>query len=186
MAEKTIKITLEDKIVVLTVDDGGARFDTEDILRIDYSNIVGELLTFPVIVNRIGILKAQADNAVRDKKFRCDIFEAELAEKFRKSLVTYEIQKGGTKKAKAPVLDAVNNAVKLDSGYQAIMNEYFRAKRNAEYVDSLYWSVKSKDDKLKALSHYVPKEFEKDIVEGVINGIKIKGIDKPFNSRRRS
>lgn len=182
---KTIKINLKDKIVILTVDDESA-IDTEDLLRIDRFNIAAELMTFAVWMNRVGILKAQADDAVRARKFECDIYEADMSEVFRKSLSTTEVGKGGVKKVKAPVLDAVKNAVLLDEEYQKKMKEYYRAKRNADYIDSLYWSIKFKGDNLKALNSHVPEDFEVELVENVINGIKIKGLDKPFKSGRRN
>ncbi len=185
--EKTIKIPLEDKIVTLTVDDGDGHLDTEDILRIDYSNIIGEMLTFPVIVNRIGILKSQMEASLREKKFEVDIYKANLAENLRKSLSKKDIGAGGLTKIKAPVKDSVDNAVTLDVGYQAKMRELFRVERNSQYVESLYWAVKSKDDKLRAIGgHIVPKEFEKEIVDGVINGIKIKGTNKAFKTSKSS
>lgn len=180
---KTIKIQLKDVIVLLKVDDESA-FDTEDLLKIDHHNLAGEQLTFAIWVNRVGILKAQADDQVRRKKFECEICEAELAEGFRKSLSSTRIEKGGVKKVIAPVLDAVNNAVKLDKTYQEKMSLYFRSKRNAEYIDAFYWGIRSKEAALKSLSTLIPRDFEIDLVEGVINGIKLQKADKPFSSKR--
>ena len=182
--EKTIKIQLENTTVILKVDDGNGEFDTEDILRIDYGNIVGELLTFPVIVNRVGILKAQVDNSVRKKKLSFDIFKADLTEHYRKSMSKMEVDAKGVKKWKAPVIDAVENAVKTDPKYKTEMESLFTVEKSAAYIDSLYWSTKSKDDKLKALSHHVPHDLE-EIVEGAVNGIKIKGLKKPFSSNNQ-
>ena len=48
-------------------------------------------------------------------------------------------------------------------------------KKACDYINSIYWSVKSKDDKLSVLMKGVtPEDFSKGIIEGVVNGFFIK------------
>lgn len=164
----------------LKVDDGGGEFDTEDMLKIDYGNIVGELLTYPVIVNRVGILRAESQDAVRRKKLEVDIYRADLAERYRMELSTMVTDSTGARKRKEPVRDAVNNMVEKDEGMKLKVGELHRAERDYDYIDAFYWAVKSKDTKLKAISQHIDMDMEKDIIIGVINGIEIKKTKKPF------
>ncbi len=183
MAKRIIKVNLDNSVVSLIVENPD-EFDTEDILRIDYSNIIGELLTFPVIVNRVGILRADAENRVRSKKLEVDIYRADLSERFRKELSSIKVDNSGTRKVVRPVNDAVNNTVEKDEGMRLKMNELMRAERDFAYIDSFYWGVKSKDSKLKAISGHVPMDFESDIVCAAINGVNVKKSEKPFGIKR--
>ena len=53
--------------------------------------------------------------------------------------------------------------------------EVIRLQKQRDIINSLYWAVKSKDDKLNRLTDKIrPEEFEKEIVESEINGIIIR------------
>ena len=55
-------------------------------------------------------------------------------------------------------------------------------QRDRDYINSLYWSAKSKDDKLNKLSEKLrPDDFNKEIIEGKLNGISIKSTNKLFS-----
>ena len=51
-------ITIGDKVYQLQFDDFDEEMDIDNLLRIDHSNLVGEMVTFPVFVNRFGNLLA--------------------------------------------------------------------------------------------------------------------------------
>ncbi len=181
MSSETIKIPFSDKIVILRIDEFDGDLDTDGLLKIDYSNILGEALTFPVLMNRIGMLRAQADNEMKEAKLSMDICWATLSESYRKDKSRIGTITGGIKKLHKPSKDEVENAVTTDDTYQAKQRSYFRSEKNYNYIDSLYWAAKSKDKKLDVISRsIVPEEFEKEIIEGVINGITIKSTEKVF------
>ena len=59
MEKKVVNIA--GKQYVLHVGEFDEDFQVEDFLKIDYSNLVGELVTFPIIENRIGLMLADAE-----------------------------------------------------------------------------------------------------------------------------
>jgi len=173
-----IKIPLENKIVVLKVTDFDGEIDVDDILKIDYSNILGEILTFPVLLNRLGLLLADAEDMVKHTKFDLEVYRAELKERYKKNLRKVD-GSGGAAKMKAPTNDEVEWSVLQDTGNNLKSKKLFKVEKYRDYLNSLYWSAKSKDDKLNKISEKLrPSEFEDEIMEGTINGIMIKCFDK--------
>lgn len=142
--------------------------DIESLLKIDYSNLVGELVTFPIIENRIGLMLADAESKVAEVKLNRDILEAKLREKYALSLAEGN---GG----KRPTVDAINAAILQDKGYQALLRSKISAEKARDYANSLLWSAKSKSSKLEKLSLTIQNnEIPDEILEGKVNGIVIK------------
>ena len=142
--------------------------NVEDLLKIDYSNLVGELVTFPIIENRIGLMLADAESKVAEVKLNRDILEAKLKEKYALSLADGN---GG----KRPTVDAINAAVLQDKGYQVLLRSKIAAEKARDYANSLLWSAKSKSSKLEKLSLTIQNnEIPDDVLEGRVNGIVIK------------
>lgn len=173
--KENIAIELPTKMVVLTLTAFDTDIDADELTNIQYYNIIGEILTFPVIMNRVGNLKADMEQAVAEAKLDFQIFEANMQEKKRKALTfIVEGPKGGTKTDK-PTKDEVENAVILTPEYKVKKKNLFQVQRNLAYVESLYWAAKSKDDKLNTLSAKLkPEDMEKEILEGSINGVLIQ------------
>lgn len=161
-----IVIELRTKMVVLNVLPFETDMNIDDILRIDYSNLVGEILTFPVILNRIMNLKAEMSNIVKESEIDLDVFEAELSEKKRKTLTANGVK---------TTIGEVANAVKTDATFISKQKLHFSKIKNLDYLDGLYWSAQSKSKLLEKISDKIrPDEFERDILEDAINGIMIK------------
>ena len=97
-------ITIGDKVYQLQFDDFDEEMDIDNLLRIDHSNLVGEMVTFPVFVNRFGNLLAEAESKVAEVKLNLEITEAKLKERLKAEL--QEVNGG-----KNPTVDALNNAV---------------------------------------------------------------------------
>ena len=149
------------------------------MLKIDYHNIVGEMLTFPVVINRVGVLRAELQNVLSKKKFEVDIYRAKLSEMFRKGALTAETDTAGNKKIKNPTVAYIENKVLIDDGYQKKYKELINAQRNFDFLDSLYWSCNAKNSKIDKISSKLkPEDFEKDILEGEINHVIIKKHNK--------
>lgn len=173
--QETVKIPLRDKIISLKINSFDTDVDVDDILKIDYANIMGEVLTFPVLMNRIGLLKAEQEEIVSYAKLDLEIYQAQLSEEKRKSLTQPELDSKGNQKMSKPTVAEVDNAVLLDKKFRVKKEAFFRKQRDMAYIESLYWAAKSKDDKLNKLSNQlIPSEHEGDILEGTINGILIK------------
>lgn len=160
------------KTVTITLPDfENAVFDMDAITNIDYSNIEGEVLTFSTVLNRIGILCSEIEKTYNEKKFETKVLESSLYEKYRKSLIS----KDDKDKIKYPSEAQIEAAINGDIEYQNAIKAELKAKRQYSDMNSFYWAAKSKDSKLDTFcKKIVPEEFEKNITEGVINGIKIK------------
>ena len=174
-----IVLHLNEKIVTLKISDTDLDIDVDDILKIDYNNILGEILTFPVIVNKIGLLRAELENKVNQEKFNLEVYSARLAELFRKNNLSTDIDKSGKKKIKSPTIQEIENAVLLDEGYQLRKKKFFNLKKNYDYLDSLYWACKDKSKKLDYCTTSIkPEDFENELISGSINNVMIKVKDK--------
>lgn len=167
MAAEKVAINLKgDKMAVLTIQSFDGEIDVEDLLKIDYSNILGEILTFPVVFNRIANLRAEAAHELAMMKFSKDALEAQLYEKHKNSL-TASGSKGSIKD--------VEMAVNRDRVFKLKMESLNQAQKNFDYCDALYWSAQSKDKKLDKLTDRMkPEDFETELLEGTINGVQIK------------
>jgi hypothetical protein len=175
-SEKTI-INLRTKTLVLEIKDfGGSNIEIEDLLQIDYANILGDIITFPVIFNRIANLKAEMDNILREEAFDQKVFEAQLYEELKKKLL------GLGEKATETAIDM---AVKRDPRWKVKSFEFFKVQKQADILDGLYWAAKSKSKMLEAVSMKIrPEDFEKEILADTINSVKIVAHKNHFEQRR--
>jgi hypothetical protein len=170
-----ILIQAGDKSIVLKMGDLGDVVDTDQLTSINYYNLYGETVTISALLNKVGILKAITEKEYEDKKLELDIYAARK----RKELRREASDNGGKMKVENEWIKltekSIDDAVILDKGWQVKIKNVALAKQNFEFVDSLYWSVKSKDTKLNVLTKgLTPEEFVNEIVEGKINTIFIK------------
>lgn len=180
------KVTIQqgEKVITLVFKEFDDEIDIDRLTFIDYSNLYNELLTIATLMNRVGLLKAEADNSYDAERLDLAIYEAQCAERYRKELV----QRSGDK-VKPATISQIENAVTLDEGVKLRRKKLLRLRKEAAYLDSLYWAVKSKEQKLNRIGekmNLTPEDFEREIVEGVWNGILIQ-TKKPLipDSRNR-
>lgn len=165
MARKTIK--LGDQLYTLSYQEFDDEVDIDELLSIDYSNLIGEMVTFPIIVNRVGLLLADAESKLSETKLNRDVMEAKVKERLRKEL----LEKNG----KAPTIDMVNDAMIQDAGYQAVYRKYIDAQKTRDYISSLFWSTKDKSGKLDKLSLTIQAgDIDEKLIEGTVNRVTIK------------
>ena len=152
----------------LLFDDFDEDMDIDSLLKIDYSNIIGELITFPVIVNRFGNLLAEAESRVSETKLNLEIFEAKTKERLRVELADAN---GG----KNPTVEALNNALLMNKGYQSLRKQFIEVQKTRDYINSIFWSAKDKSGKLDKLSLTVQNgEIPDSVIEGRVNNVLIK------------
>lgn len=165
-----VEINLENKIIKLHYQELDTDIDADDLTQIHSENLYGEIVTVSTLMNKIGILKADMENILNDYKLAVDVKKATLEDYYRKKLM---------RDTKKPTISEVENALLLDKSYQNKKKKQFRLMKELAYIDSLYWSIQSKDRKLSVLMKGItPQEFEREIVEGEINGIFIKKHEK--------
>ena len=164
MDKKIVKIG--DKTYTLLIKAFDDDVEVDDLLQIDYSNLIGELVTFPVIVNRIGIMLAEAESAVSEKKLNLEVFEAKMKERLRTQLAETN--------GKAPTVEALNNAVLQEPSYQAMRKGLINAQKTRDYLNSVFWSAKDKSDKISFLMRNYEISEDTKLSEQRLNGILIK------------
>lgn len=177
MSKEHVIIPFKDKMVKIIFEDFDEQIDVDELTTIDWTNLYAEIVTIPALMNRVGLWKAEAENQYSSFKLECDIYSAKQAEYYRKTLVTRSTDTKGNPKVKYPTKDQVDNAVLLDSGVVLKRKKLIRLKKEADYMDALYWAVKSKEMKINRISENMglsPEEFEKELVEGKFNGVIVR------------
>lgn len=165
---EVVKIPLRDKTIVLKSEEwSDIELDVDDITKIHYDNLYGEIVTISALYNKVGLLKAETDNEYEEYKLDCNIFEAQK----KKEIVSQKISLG----EKKPSISDLEDEVSLHPEVIKKRKRLLTLKKNCDYINALYWAIQSKDKKLSVLSKAVtPEEFENSIIEGKINEFYIK------------
>lgn len=175
MQEKLV-ITIGNKTFTLTFSPFDTDLDLDDLTSIHHENIYGELATISTLLNKVGLLKEDLEEAVKNHDLELSIYKADLFEMYRKNLSRRDpyVRKDGYKIVEPGTVEIENNVYK-DKGYQLKYKENIRIHKNLGYFNSFYWSLKKKSDILENLSkNTIPKEFQSGIITGTINTIMLK------------
>lgn len=160
--------------VTLTTNGFDGIVDVDRLTSIDYSNLYGEAVTVSALLNKIGLLRAEAEKTMSEKKLERDVYEAEKKRIWRREANT----NGGKFTVDGSEIKisekALDEALLLDEGYQDLSIEFIDAQRNFSMLDSLQWSIQDKSKKLNnMLKPVTPQEFVNDLVEGEVNSFLI-------------
>lgn len=170
MAKKIVNIGKD--TYTINFDEFEEDIDLEDLLKIDYSNILGEMLTFPIIVAKLGNMLADAESKVNEKKLNLDVLEAKLKEEYRLKLS--EANNG-----KNPTVDALNSAVLIDKRYEAFNKSLITAKKVRDYMLTIYLAAKDKSEKINKVFYQVqPSDIPDGVIEGRVNSTIVKKYNK--------
>lgn len=163
METKVIKIN--QSTYKLNIGEFADEVEIDDLLKIDYSNLVGEMITFPIILNRLGIMLADVESIVSEKKLSLEVNEAKIREKYELDFLA---------EGKKPTSDKLSAAVSMDKIYQMFKKAHIEAVKNRDYINSIYWAAKDKSGKLDKMSMSIQSADIADyILEGKVNGIII-------------
>lgn len=166
MKKKTISIG--ESTYILKFDEFDDEVDIDSLLRIDYSNLIGEMLTFPTVVAKIGNMLAEAESVVNEKKLNLDVQEAKLKEEYR---IKLSKENGG----KNPTVDALSSAVLLDKRYQAFKKAHINAMKTKDYMLVTYLAAKDKSEKInKVFFQANPEDIPEGVIEGRVNNTILK------------
>lgn len=176
-----IKVTVPigEKVVVLKFGEFDNEIDVDSLTSIDYSNLFGEAVTVSALLNRIGILKAEAESHMSAAKLERDINSATLARQYRREANInsgkFTLMDGGRPVSIKLSEASLEQAILLDPVYQNLCKKVINAQRDLAFLDSLYWSIQSKDKKLSVLMRPIaPEDFYNELLEGEVNGMLIK------------
>jgi hypothetical protein len=163
--------SIGDKLIKFTIDDFEDNLDIDRLLKIDYGNLVAELVTSPVILNKVGILAAEMSNELRLSKMNFKIREAKIQKQVRENLI-----EEGKKATVAEVEDGlITNKV-----YQKYQKEYYEVEKQKDYIDSIYNAIKDKSNKLDKLSLTLRVgDINEELIQKQLNNVyyKIKDND---------
>ena len=169
-----ILVHFNDVPVTLVTNGFEETVDIDKLTSIDYSNLYGEAVTVSALLNKVGLLRAEAERAVSEKKLEKEVHEADMKKGWRR-----EANRNG---GKFTIEDeeiklsekALDEALLLDEDYQKLCLEYIEAQKNFSVLDALQWSVQDKSKKLNNLLKPVtPQEFLSELVEGKVNSFLI-------------
>jgi hypothetical protein len=157
---------LGDRPITLEFRSFEDEVDVDDLLKIHYDNIFSDAITIPALQNQIGLLRAEVEQNYNKTKFECEIYEAERRKEIRSEYSKNELKL--TEKQ-------LDEEIILDKPFQIKKKSVFNAKKNFDFVDSLFWACSSKSKKLDNLVKGVtPEELANEIIECTINNIIIR------------
>ena len=185
--EEVVKLRTKKKIFLLKSVPFDIEIDGDKLTQIDYSNLFGEMITFPVVVNKLGNLRADVEEILEEKKLELEFKKAELEKMYRNNM-SKPIERAVDGKIhvtiKKPINSEVDNAVFLDKGYQILSKNLINLQTKFNKIDKLYWNCKEKLKILQNLSANIrPEEHENEILQETINGVKIVIKDRLTNSK---
>ena len=155
-----------DKMVKFKFGEFEQNMDIDKLLKIDYGNLVAELITFPVVVNKLGILNADMEAELRLSKMNFKINEAKLRNKIRISLV----EEG----SKATV-NEVEEGLLCSKIYQKYQKDHYEVEKQKDYIMSIYIAAKDKSEKLNKLSLTLKTgDFEEAFIQKQLNNVYYK------------
>lgn len=161
------KITIEvnEQFYTLIPKQFEGDIDIQSYLTIDHGNIIGELMTMPLVLNQISNLKAEVDNQVAEQKAFLKILKSTLEKDFK------EEKAGG----KSPTINDLEIHVNTHDQYKDELSKLINLEKKASYVEGFMWSAKAKIDALDKISSKLsPDEFNIDLLERSINNVLIK------------
>lgn len=180
------KLVLGDRDISITFTDFEESVDIEDICKIHYDNLYADVITMPAVLNRLGELRASAESIHLESKVEREIKEASLKKTWRREATnnggkfTITDEEGVMESVKLTEKSLEENVL-LDKGWQILKNNEISNYTMYQKLDSIYWAANAKNSKLNnLLPKVIPEDWEKEIIEGTINGIKIKAYKEKY------
>jgi len=163
--EKIVVDVGKGKVAIITYEQN-EEFDIDSLTKIDISNMMGEFLTCPILLNQISILKAKAKEQLNESKLLFDVESSKIYKKVKGELLKDN--------AKVTVAD-VENHVNTDSSYIELKQNIIEAEKNYDIVEGMMWSIKTKSDILNRMfDRYSDKESSFELIEGQVNKAMVK------------
>ena len=169
MSVTTIK--LKDRELRLVSKGLPDDFDIDRILKIDYTNLEAELVTIPILMNNVGLLLADMDSEVRLAELKLKKEKAKLAEQGREAIKE-------DKNGKAATNDETLEYVRSQISYDVLNRKLSSAIYKRDVINSIYWSIKSKQEILQNLSKSMNfGDFQDALVRNSIREINYVKLD---------
>jgi len=168
--QESVTIHTEKHILKINYANWDSDISIDDLCRIQYDNIFGEMVTAPALLNKVGLLRADVEAEVKIERLDLKMYEAERYSFHSKQLVGQGQKNTGT---------AVSALVDEDPSVLAKRKKLIQKEKEFSYVEAMYWAVRDKCEKLNhILKPVTPEEFADQIIEGTINTLVIKRFTK--------
>lgn len=165
---KNLVFTIGEKLVKFKVSEFQDDLDLDCLLKIDYGNLVAELITSPLVVNKMGILSAEMSNQLRLAKMNFEIRKAKIQQQVRENL-SEDDEKG---KVRKPTVAEVEDALLMNKLFQKYQKDYFEVQKQKDYIDSIYNSIKDKSEKLNKLSLTLRSgDIDEELIQKQLNNV---------------
>lgn len=185
------KFSYNKHIITILMDDKlDIEYDIDSVLKIDYTNVFAEIITFPVLLNRFGILLADIDNAIKLKESE---LEKEKADLKRQRAIAERKAFDALKEEgiKSPTISQIEGVVHQNKEHQVFEDAYrnshvglIEMQHDRDIVNSIYWACKTKSNMLEKLTDKLnPLDLEQDLIDFSINNIQVKGSKKLFQTQ---
>lgn len=162
---RELRFTMGDNVIQFKLDDFEDNMDLDKLLKIDYSNLLAELITFPVVVNRFGLLAAEMDGILQEEKLNLSIYEAKAKERIRNEF-------GSDPDKKRYTVGEVDDALLMDKIWQKKKQKFNRVTKEKEFMYSIYQSAKDKSHKLDKLSMSLKfGDMDEQILQSQLNKV---------------
>ena len=176
-------VSILGKTVALKYNEIPSEIQVNELTSIEYSNIYGEMVTVSTAMNSVGMLRAEVEHILKLKKLETDIFEAELKKERRKEASKqagkFYVDDGKDRILVKLTEGSLSEAVMLNPDLRKLKEACYQLEKDFAYLDSLQWSVQSKSKKLdKLMKEVTPTEFIDGLIDGKVNGILIRSINK--------
>ena len=167
-----ILVHFNDVPVTLQTNGFEDTVDIDKLTSIEYSNLYGEAVTVSALLNKVGLLRAEAEKKVAECKLEKEVYEAQTKKEWRREAnrnggkFTLALEDGEVEEIKLSE-KALDEVLLLDEDYQNLCIAYIDAQKNFSVLDALQWAVQDKSKKLNNLLKPVtPTEFLGELVEG--------------------
>jgi hypothetical protein len=175
-----ILVHFNDVPVTLQTNGFEDTVDIDKLTSIEYGNLYGEAVTVSALLNKVGLLRAEAEKKVAECKLEKEVYEAQTKKEWRREAnrnggkFTLALEDGEVEEIKLSE-KALDEALLLDEDYQNLCIAYIDAQKNFSVLDALQWAVQDKSKKLNNLLKPVtPTEFLGELAEGKVNSFFIK------------
>jgi hypothetical protein len=161
------------KVLKLKVAEFDEEVDGDRLNKIDLTNLVGEIVTFPVILNRLGIVLAKAEEQLSNAKLDLEIYEAKTKEDLRSRHLKSTVDAKGNEKIKEPTIPELENHFRMTPGFKIYSLKVSKLEMKRDIIKSLYWSAREKSENIKRISATLTRDDLDNVPTSVINGIEI-------------
>lgn len=173
------EIELGENIITLEHGSFDDLINVDELTKIDPTNIFGEATTISAAVNRIGLMKAEVEARMAEKKLAYKMYEGDFIAKKRKEAANnsgFYFTRVGNEDVKVKATQgALDTCFETDEGWKKAKLEFIKAEKNFNALSSLYWACQDKARKLNGLASGVtPQEFVEGLVQGKVNGFFIE------------